>query len=132
MERLPLTNYISTKVSSTTKNGEKYGENGMGERGDELGGGRRMMEWVVVGRVVPPFVDLEMKFCGARKLMRHRNQHFCGAPGRMRHRNVDFYDASRTMRHRKRQFMWRTEDHAPQKWRKTMIGAGPTDFLWRK
>jgi hypothetical protein len=45
-----LTNYISTKVGSTTKNGEKYGQNGMGGRGrragwrkekDEMGGGSR-------------------------------------------------------------------------------------------
>ena len=50
MERLPLTNYISTKVGSTTKNGGKYGQNGMGGRGrragwrkenDEMGGGSR-------------------------------------------------------------------------------------------
>jgi hypothetical protein len=33
-ERLPLTNnYISTKVGSTNKNGERNGQNGMGEKG---------------------------------------------------------------------------------------------------
>jgi hypothetical protein len=39
MERLPLTNnYISTKVgSTTTKNGEKYGQNRMGGKGRRAG-----------------------------------------------------------------------------------------------
>jgi hypothetical protein len=47
--------------------------------GDELGGGRRRMKWVVVvGRGLPPFLDLEnwlaisAQFCGAPKYMRHR------------------------------------------------------------
>jgi hypothetical protein len=48
MESLLLTtNYVSTKVSAiSTKASEKYGQNRMREKGDELDGGGRMA-WVV-------------------------------------------------------------------------------------
>jgi hypothetical protein len=49
MESLLLTtNYVPTKVSAiSTKASEKYGQNRMREKGDELDGGGRRMAWVV-------------------------------------------------------------------------------------
>ena len=83
------------------------------EGGDELGGCGRRMKWVVVGRGLPSFVDLERHFCGAWASMRHRNMAFlwrihCHAP-----QNMAFLWRTNAHAPLNIEFLWRTQPHAP-------------------
>ena len=84
-----LTNYLSNKVALTTKNGEKYGQNGMGGRRNTSYQGERRGEeedTMGLGRRGCHFCISRQQFCGAWNKMRHRNAYFCGAVFSMCHR----------------------------------------------